>query len=246
MPEWFENNSFWIEMYNYLFPDEKFEKADEEVQKILDLVKFQGETVLDLCCGPGRHSCALAQKELKVTAVDRTVFLLNKAKERVKAKNVEVEFVEEDMRNFVRSHYFDLIINMFTSFGYFEDKNDDLQVLQNMYTSLKPGGACMIDVKGKENLAKIHKGTTSEETADGSILVQRHEIFDSWSRIRNEWILIKSGRATSFKFFHTIYSGQELKDRLYHVGFTRIKIFGSLEGDEYGSDSTRLIAVAWK
>jgi len=135
---------------------------------------------------------------------------------------------------------------MFTSFGYFEDKNEDLQVLQNMYTSLKPGGACLIDVTGKECLARVLKSTTSERIADDTLLVQLNEVIDSWSRVRNEWILIKSGRAVTFKFYHTIYSGQELKDRLYHVGFTRIKLFGSLAGDPYGPDSHRLIAVAWK
>ena len=60
----------------------------------------------------------------------------------------------------------------------------------------------------------------------------------------NEWILIKYGMAQSFMFHHAIYSGQELKDRLSRVGFQKIRLFGDLDGTEYGPDARRLIAVA--
>jgi len=62
----------------------------------------------------------------------------------------------------------------------------------------------------------------------------------------DEWILIKDGTAKSFRFHHTIYSGQELKDRLSQVGFQKIRLFGDLDGTEYGPDARRLIAVANK
>lgn len=84
-------------------------------------------------------------------------------------------------------------------------------------------------------VAKHLSATTSMEAPDGSLRIERHEIFDDWSRIRNEWILIKEGRTKVFKFHHTIYSGQELKDRLYQVGFKSVKLFGDLDGNEYGA-----------
>ncbi len=119
-------------------------------------------------------------------------------------------------------------------------------MLQNIYQSLNPGGTCLLDMVGKEWLARVFQPTASEKLSDGSILVQRHEIFDEWSRIRNEWIVIKDGKAASFKFHHTIYSGQELKDRLLQVGFAKVKLFGNLDGDEYGLNASRLVAVGWK
>jgi hypothetical protein len=64
--------------------------------------------------------------------------------------------------------------------------------------------------------------------------------------IRNEWILIKDGKAKSFKFHHTLYAGQELKDRLFEAGFREVKLYGNLEGDAYGTDAERLVAVACK
>jgi hypothetical protein len=77
-------------------------------------------------------------------------------------------------------------------------------------------------------------------------LVQRHRIADAWSRIHNEWILVRKGWTRSFSFHHTIYSAQELRDRLADAGFEQIKVYGSLDGDEYGPNPQRLIVVGRK
>ena len=79
MSEWFENEDFWTEMYPYLFPEERFQSAEDQVDKILSLVEFSGTHILDLCCGPGRHSTVLAERGFSVTGVDSTAFLLQKA-----------------------------------------------------------------------------------------------------------------------------------------------------------------------
>lgn len=246
MTEWFEDESFWAETYPFLFPSERLEAAEEEVEKILALVAFDGDSILDLCCGPGRHALALAKRGFRVTGVDRTSFLLDKARERGQLEGVEVEWILEDMRNFVREGAYDLALSLFTSFGFFDDREDDLKVLRNLLRSLRPEGACVIDVLGKERLAKIFLPTTSHEAPDGSVIVQRHEIFDDWSRIRNEWILIRDGETRSFKFHHSLYSGYELKESLLEVGFSKVRIFGNFDGDEYGTEASRLVAVGWK
>ena len=246
MPEWFEDESLWIATYPFTFSEQRFAMAEEEVNKIIALVDFQGTSVLDLCCGPGRHAVVLAKRGCSVTGVDKSKFLLQKAEERVKVEGVRVEFVQEDMRNFNRPGAYDFALNFFTSFGYFNDQEDDIKVLRNIYASLKPAGVCLLEMISKEWLAKNLLATTSMEAPDGSLRIERHEVFDDWSRIRNEWILIKEGRTKVFKFHHTIYSGQELKDRLHQVGFKRVKLFGDLDGNEYGVNARRLVAAAWK
>ena len=246
MTEWFENEEFWAAVYPYMFPNDRFERAEEQVENILQLTEFQGESVLDLCCGPGRHSVLLAKRGIQVTAVDITPFLLKKAREMAVAENVKVEWVQNDMREFVRDVSYDLVLSMFTSFGYFKKEDDNLKVLRNIYQSLKPGGSCLIDVVSKEWLAKVFQPTSSSDEEDGTILVQRREVVKDWSRIKTEWILIKDGETRTFAFEHSIYSGQELKDRLAQTGFKNIKLYGSLEGEEYGVNSKRLIAAAQK
>ncbi len=122
------------------------------------------------------------------------------------------------MREFLRPDSFDLIVNMFTSFGYFENKEDDLLVLQNMYTNLKSGGNILIDIIAKEILAKIFQPTTSQTQPDGSRLFQQHEVIDGWNRMQNEWIYIQDETIKTFNFSHTLYSGQELKVLLEQAG----------------------------
>ncbi|MEW6753326.1 MAG: class I SAM-dependent methyltransferase [Candidatus Latescibacterota bacterium] len=246
MPEWFEDDSFWETLYPYLFPTERFAAAAGEVDQLLALVRFQGHAVLDLCCGPGRHCVELARRGFQVTGVDRTPFLLDKARQRGHEAGVGVEWVQQDMRGFCRPEAFDLAISLFTSFGYFDDQRQDVAVLANLHASLRPGGALVVDVVGKEALARKFTPTASTPYPDGALLVQRHGIFDHWSRIRNEWILLRDGRAITFRFHHTIYSAQELVDRFAQVGFARVAVYGGLDGQEYGTESWRLVVVGWK
>jgi SAM-dependent methyltransferase len=246
MPEWFEDESFWIDLFPFLFSEEQFQRAERELQQVLSLLRFQGRSVLDLCCGPGRFSLPLAQQGFSVTGVDRSPNLLDTARARAETAGLEIEWVLSDMRSFSRPAAFDLILSMFTSFGYFDDKEEDLLVLQRMFRNLKPGGCCLIELVGKEILANIFQPTTSQRLANGSILVERHEVFDSWTRIRNEWILIDGEVAKTFRFHHTIYSGQELRDRLESAGFQDVCLYGNLDGDPYGLESQRLIAVGGK
>jgi SAM-dependent methyltransferase len=153
------------------------------------------------------------------------------------------------MRDFLRPGAFDLILNLYTSLGYFDNKEEDVQVLRNMFANLKPGGKCVIEVAGKEFLAR-NMNTTRHELLLNSHrktrLVRSEEVFDDWSRVRVEWILIRNGNAKTFRFHFTIYSGQELKDRLATAGFRHVKLYGNFDGDDYGPATKRLIAVAEK
>ena len=244
--EWFDDDLFWRELYAYMFPEKRFADATAQIGQMLKLTKPKGKAVLDLCCGPGRWAIPLPQKGFSVTGVDRTKFLLDKAKAKAKAAKVKIEWVEADMRDFLRPNSFDLILSMFTSFGYFDKADEDQLVLRNMFTSLKAGGVCLIDVAGKEQVARIYQATTSEHKANGDLLVRRHRVTDAWSRIHNEWILVRSGRAKTFKFHHAIYSAQELRDRLVEAGFKDNRVYGNLDGDEYGPNAERLIVVGRK
>ena len=72
------------------------------------------------------------------------------------------------MRSFVRPDAFHLALSLFTSFGYFEDECDDLQVLRNVHRSLKPQGVLVMDVVSKERLAKVFQSTVSQRTPQGA------------------------------------------------------------------------------
>jgi SAM-dependent methyltransferase len=244
--EWFENEDFWRDFYPYMFPPERFAAAKEEASRIVALTECSGGSMLDLCCGPGRHAVEFAQRGFRVTGVDRSPFLLERAREHASEAGVSIEWIMEDMRGFVRRATFDLACSLFTSFGYFKDEEDNLRVLRNIHQSLKETGVLVIEVVGKERLARTWKDTICGKLADGSLVVQRPQVRDDWCRVSSDWILVKDGRARSFSFEHTIYSGRELKDRLLSCGFGQVQLFGDLQGSAYDLEATRLVAVARK
>lgn len=244
--DWFENEDFWRDFYSFMFSPERFAAAKDEVGQIMALTQCAGGRLLDLCCGPGRHSVEFAHRGFQVTGVDRSPFLLKRAREHASQANVAVEWVEEDMRTFVRPAQFDLACSLFTSFGYFDTEQDDLKVLRNIQQSLKKGGVAVIDVISKERLARVWQSAMCFELSDGSLLLQRPEIRDDWCRVRTEWILMKDGRTRNFSFEHNLYSGRELKDRLLSSGFEHVQLFGSLAGAPYDLNPMRLVAVARK
>ncbi len=246
MPEWFEDDEFFSIWYPYVFTAERFDQAEQEVDQFLSLASFKEGRVLDLACGPGRHAIELAKRGCQVTGVDRSPFLISQAKKWARAADVEVEWVQQDMRSFERPDAFDFAINMFSAFGYFADRSEDTLVLKRLYSSLVLGGVLVIDTVGKEWLARHFDETSSSREKNGTLLITRREIIEDWTRIRSEWILIKDDEVKSFESKINVYSGQELRGLLEDVGFENVALFGDLEGNEYGIDVKRLIAVARK
>ncbi|HBM16833.1 MAG TPA: hypothetical protein DD381_10890 [Lentisphaeria bacterium] len=246
MKEWFKNEDLWKALEPFLFSEKRIAAAADEVQAILNLTGKNDGMVLDLCCGIGRHSIQFAKNGFSVTGVDTTSIYLEKAKAEALKEKVEVEWILQDARKFIRPDYYDLVINMYTSFGYSENQSDDLEMLSNIFRSLKSKGFFIMDLMGKEIVAKMYRDTISETLPDGTLLVQKHHITDSWGRIRNHWILIKDHDVRHMHLDHWLYSGQELKRHLEDAGFKKISLLGSLNGSEYGISSNRLIIIAQK
>ena len=202
--KWFENESFWARMFPFMFPEASFVATAEDVPKIAALTGTSDGCTLDLACGPGRYAIPLAQAGFTVTGVDRTRFLLDKARARATCAGANVEWLEQDMREFVRPAAFDLAINVFTSFGYFDDAADNRRVLENVYASLKPGGTFVFDHIGKEIIASRFQPTRSESLSDGTVLIERTTVIDDWSQIDREWILLEGSRTSHFRICHWI------------------------------------------
>ena len=241
--EWFADEDFWRETFPFMFPEARVAAATTEVEQILALTGASEGRVLDLACGPGRHSVALAKRGFTVTGVDRSPFLLEHARARATREDAAVEWVHSDMRRFVRPHAFDLAVCLFTSFGFFRDDADNQRVLDNVATSLRPGGAFVLDMIGKEVLARIFNPTSATELP-GGLIVHRRRVVDDWTRVQNEWMLIRGASAHTFHFNHWLYSGRELTHMLYAAGFGDVRLFADYAGAPYGTDAGRLVVVA--
>jgi SAM-dependent methyltransferase len=247
MTDWFADEEFWQDTYEVMFPPGRFEKTPGEIDRLLELVDMEPGRALDLCCGPGRHSCELAARGWQVTSVDRSPFLLGQARHHAEEREVDLELVECDMREFRRAGAFDLALSLFTSFGYFDDDEDNQLVLGNLAESLAPGGALVMDMVGKEVLARVYRDAQVAEAHDEStLLIERPRVLPGWQRVENEWIVLQNGQARSYRFRHWLYSGRELSQMLKRAGFERCDLYGGLDGSPYDTTAGRLVAVAWK
>ena len=156
------------ELYAFRLRAKHTKKQIRFVRQALDLQP--GETVLDLCCGQGRHAVALAKKGLNVTGLDLNTDYLAAAQNAASAAGVEIETIQADMREIPFSDRFDAVISMFSSFGYLESDEEDLRVLKAIRRALKPSGRLLFDLPNQEWSLRGHASRQSHQNADGSVV----------------------------------------------------------------------------
>ena len=149
------------------------------------------------------------------------------------------------MRNFCEPNAFDSVINVFTSFGYFEDPADDKRVIENVYKSLKEGGKFLIDIMGKEVLARIFQEKRWRQE-DGVLILEEAKVSEDWSSIDSRWIFIKDDRRDECSFTLRLYSATELVGLLKSCGFVKVEVYGDLSGSPYDQTAKRLVLLAHK
>jgi SAM-dependent methyltransferase len=245
---WHEDDAFWEKWGPQMFTPQKIADATEEITKIIKLLNIQpGSSILDLCCGIGRHSLELARRGYQVTGVDRTRGYLDKARKQAKEEGLDIEFVQGDMRLFSRPGAFDIAISMYTSFSYFEDPQEDKRVAKNALESLKTGGRFIIQMHGKETLAKIFTERVWNENKDDGVTVLREmKVSQNWSWMENRWIMLKGDERIENKISHRLYAGSEIAALLRDCGFNRVDVYGDLEGNPYDHTARQLVTVGYK
>lgn len=240
--DWHEQDEFWELAEPLMFDDLRFQSALPEVEQIVKLVQLEpGAQVLDLCCGPGRHSIEFARKGFQVTAVDRTARYLDRA--RKSAGGLPVEWVKQDARQFLRPEAFDLAVNLYTSFGYFESPDDDQLVATNLARSLKPGGALVMQLMGKEVIATRFVERTWGQHGD-IVLLQENKLHTNFTAIENRWTLQTPEGVKEIGFIVRLYAATEMEALLRRAGFSQLRFFGSLEGLPYDQTARRMVVVA--
>jgi len=246
-PRWHDQDEFWETHTKVMFSEERIERTHDQVNALIALLNIKpDDDILDLCCGVGRHSLELARRGFKVTGVDRTRHYLEIARTQAGEEKLDVNFIEADMREFQRENSYDVVLSMFTSFGYFEDPQDQFHVLKNMYTSLKPGGRAIFDLLGKEKLARVFRERDWYRTEAGFQLEERR-ISKDWSWVDSTWILITDeGKVNEWSVSHWVYSAAEMKAMLKSVGFSEHEVYGSLEGTPYDHEANRLVIIGRK
>lgn len=179
MTEWYER-SFGAD-YILIYKHRNWENAQAEAKLLAQWMGLPVHSrLLDVGCGMGRHAIALAEQGYKVTGIDLSTHLLKEA--RRKDEEGKVAFVHGDMRRLpFADGEFDATLNLFTSFGYFEEEEDNVQVLQELRRVLRADGQFLIDYLNPRYI-RDHLVPRSErvDAESGCIITETRTIEGNW------------------------------------------------------------------
>jgi SAM-dependent methyltransferase len=233
---------------DYLYFYEDFlsdERTDAEVELLWRLLELEpGTEVLDAPCGHGRISNRLAARGARVTGLDATPLFLDAARRDAGERGVDVDYVEGDLRSLPWDARFDVVLNWFTSFGYFED-DDNRRVLHEARKALRPAGRLVIDVHSRDEFQRHRLPVTMTER-DGDLMVDRHSFDVLTGRIDTERFVVRGGKVRRFGFSVRAFTFTELRDWLLQAGFADVEAFDRETGETLSAESRRMIVVARK
>ena len=243
---WYYNDEFWRVLVPKFNSETHWKQATDEIDQIINLLDISSaDSILDLGCGPGRHSFELLKKGMNVSSLDRTKFYLDFLEKKARENKLSANTVLADMKSYVDEEKFDVILNLNSSFGYFEELSDHMLVLENVYKSLKKGGAALFELYGKEI---ISRSFTEREWSEheGTYFLDDRSVDQDWNRIINKCKVISDGKVTEATFSLSVYSAKEFSEMLSGVGFRRITHYGSLKGIPYDQHAQKLVSVGLK
>jgi SAM-dependent methyltransferase len=224
------------------------ERTQREVDGIVNLLALpQGSSILDLCCGHGRHSIPLAQRGYNVTGQDLSEVFLHEAEKEAAGKGVHVDWVHSDMRNIPFENAFDAAINIFTAFGYLETQDEDQGVLKQVNKALKPGGLFLLELMHREAMIRHFEPYMIEHHPDGLIVLEEREFDLLTSRANVKLTMIYAdGERKEYGHAGRVYTLTELAQMLALAGLQVKAYFGGWNSQELTIDSFRLIVLAQK
>lgn len=214
-------------------------RDENEAEKMIDLIAAKIddsaiERVLDLACGAGRHSKLLCERWWTV-GLDLSSALLRVARR----ESPEAPYVRADMRELpFADGTFDLVVNLFTSFGYFADDSEHVRVLRCVNSAMREGGTFVIDFFNA-NQVKEDLVPYDERIANGIAIVQRRAITRDQRFVEKTITLRETGREYVERV--RLLSAADLSRMMEAAGFKVVELVGDYSGNAWNEDSPRVI-----
>lgn len=236
------------------------ERTSQEVDFVVKATRLKPEDrILDLACGHGRHSIELARRGFNhVVGVDYSEPFIAKAKDDAQKAGLDVEFQTGDMKNLPFEDQFDVVLHLFTAFGYFENEGNK-QTLHEISEALKPGGRYLIDViSGEAVRRRFQEQGEREENSNllkiprraemGGKMVDEIEWFDPEKQLihtHREWE--ESGQKKEYDYYLRVYTIPQYKKMLSKAGLEFKELWGDFKGSPHDTDGNfRTIILAKK
>ena len=238
--EWFED-WFNSEYYHLLYQNRSQNEANLFIKKIVQNLKLDAEaTVLDLGCGKGRHA-------LKMSSFFKSVHGLDLSENNIKTANSykkdNMKFFIGDMRNFNHTTSYDYIFNLFTSFGYFNTIEENLDVLKCIHRQLKNNGHLLVDFLNPEVIRNNKFNAEEKRINDVYFKIEK----DISGNFIEKKIQIKDGnKQFHFKEKVQLFDINDFEEMFMKTGFTIHSTFGNYALENYYTKSERLILWAQK
>ena len=243
--------AWWEEIFDEYFEQTQFHEqriaqTSREVDFIEDVLGLRkSDRILDLCCGIGRHTVELARRGYAVTGVDLTQRFIQKAQKEAKRLSVHPTLLIQDMRRIDFREAFDACINIWTSFGFFPDPEDNQRVLQNVAQALKPGGRFLIDIVNRDYLVRHFQPHRWDKVGDCYRIEDAHfELAES--TVSSTWTYIQGEKRAERRMQITVYSLHTLRAMLNRAGLNVIQTYGALDQSPLTWDSLFMKIVSEK
>lgn len=229
--------------YLELYDEALRERTPVEIDQLERFLQLHPSLrILDLPCGQGRHAIELARRGYDLTGMDLSPYLLGVAKERSREAGVQVRWLLGDMRDPIEGDPFDLIVNLFTSFGYFADQADDRLVVRAAASMLEPGGRFLLEVINGERIMATFQ--EREWFTVGQTAVMERRSLDTAARRMVVERTVSSNNGTEVNVHALrLYRGRDLLEMLTAEGFERVDLFGDWNAEPLAPESLRLLAV---
>ena len=224
-------------------------QGEERTKEQIDFIsKFLPENgyILDAGCGIGRHSIELARRGFKVLGIDTNQKYLDLALEKAKALSLDnVNFSLMDMRNLNEEEMFDGVINLWSSFGYFDDDTNE-EIIKNFLKAVHKNGKVIIDIENRDYILKFFVRETFKEKEDGIFILERRKFDPVTSVVNTHRYIIGNGLRKEYLRHIRIYSLTEMINIFRRAGFKEVEYFGNYNGEKFYTDSERIIIVGTK
>jgi SAM-dependent methyltransferase len=240
--------------YEDWFADEHYlalytHRNSAEASEVLDLIERvtharKDEAILDLACGAGRHSICLGMRGYtNITAIDLSPTLLDAAQADARKEGVSIMFKKQDMRNF--SGEYDLILNLFTSFGYFNADEENEKVIHHSADHLHDDGYFTLDFLNAEFLLKSLVRSDEKFLPSGERIEQLREIENG--RVNKKITIHTESGVKEFHESVRLFTLEDFERMFANAGMSIREKFGDYSGGPFiAGSSPRLIIVAQK